>query len=150
MSCHRLVVSTSEIYHLARRAYVGPCYEIVGSFSKSLHNRVFHDFVWDIEAVCVFDESPAWFASTRISADRDVGIEVRDDPLPSILRLDCDSLEEKIHRRHETLQSTGTTVSYQTFPVAMRYHSQFAVQGERNDRQATYSRVRAETRVSLS
>lgn len=117
MSCR--VVSASKSDHRAARAYIGPGYEVVGGFSKSIHDGVLHDFVWNVEAVRVLDKSPAGFTSARIPADRDVGIEVRDNPLPSILRLDSDGLEEKVHRGHETLSGTGATVLYQTFPVAM-------------------------------
>ena len=108
------------------RTYVGPRDEVVGGFSECLHNGVLNDFVWDIEAVRVLDESPAWFTSARIPADGDIGIEVRYYPIPSVLRLDRDGLEEKIHRGHETLLGTGATVLYQAFPVATSYCSQFA------------------------
>lgn len=113
--------------YLTRRTYVGPRYEVVGGFSESLHDGVFYDFVWEIEAVCVLDERPAWFAPARVPADCDVGIEVRNNPVPPILRLDCDSLEEKIHRGHETLLGTRATVLDQAFPVAMSAHGQFTV-----------------------
>lgn len=107
-------------------AYVGPRYEVVGGFSESLNNGVFHRFIWDIKPVRVFDEGPAWLASARIPADIDVRIEVRNNPVPSILRLDCDSLEKEVHRGHETLLGTGATVLDQTFPVTMQDHGQFS------------------------
>ena len=110
------------------RAYVRPRHKVVGGFSESLHDRVFYDFVWDIEVVRVLDESPARFASARIPADRDIGIEIRDNTIPSVLRLDCNGLEEKVHRGHETLLGTGATVLRQTFPVAMPDRGQFAVE----------------------
>jgi len=116
-------MSASESDHLPGRTHVGPSYEVVGGFSEGLHNGVLHDFLWDIKAVRVLDESPAWFASARVSADCDVGIEVRDNPVPSILRLDRDSLEEQVHCRHETLLGTGTSVLYQALPVAMHDRS---------------------------
>lgn len=93
-----------------------------------------HDFVWDIEAVRVLDESPARFASARIPADCDIGIEVRYDSVPSVLCLDCDRLEEKVHCGHETLLGTGTTVSDQAFPVAMSNRCQFAMRDGKNKR----------------
>lgn len=118
-------------HHLAGRTYVGPRYEVVGGFPESLHNGVLHDFVWDIEVVRVLDKGPARFASARISADRDVGIEFRDNSVPPILRLYRDSLKEKIHRGHETLLGAGAALLYQTLPVAMQDCSQFAVRGGR-------------------
>ena len=132
MSCHRvryMSAGGSDHHHLAGRTYIGPRYEVVGGFPESLHNWVLHDFVWDIEAVRVFDKGPAWFASARISADRDVGIKFRDNPIPPILRLYRDSLKEKIHRGHETLLGAGAALLYQTSPVAMQDCSQFAVRG---------------------
>ena len=110
--------------HQGGRAYVRPRYEVVCGFSESLHNRVFHHLVWNIELVRVFDESPARFASACIPADSNVRIEIRDNPVPSILRLDCDGLEKEVHRRHETLLGTGATVLDQTFPVAERDRGQ--------------------------
>jgi len=68
-----------------------------------------HYLVWDIETVRVLDKSPARFASAGVPADGDVGIEVGDDTVPSIFCLDCDRLEEEVHRRHETLLGTGAT-----------------------------------------
>jgi len=113
MSCHLVCYERWwESRSSGGRTYVGPRYEVVSSFSKSLHNGVPHDFAWDIEAIRVLDKSPAWFASARISADCDVGIEFRDNPIPSILRLYCDSLEEKIHRGHKALLGTGAAVLY--------------------------------------
>lgn len=55
-------------------AYVGPRYEVVGGFSESIHNGVLHYFVWEVESVRIFDESPAWFASACIPADINVRI----------------------------------------------------------------------------
>ena len=106
-------------------------------------------FVRDIESVRVFDESPAWFTSARIPADINVRVEVRDNPVPSILRLDCDSLEKKVHCGHKTLLSTGATVLDQTFPVAVVDYSQF-LKLNKNREWTTHSRVRVETRVLLS
>ena len=131
-------------------AYIGPRHKVVGSFSESFHNGVLHDFIWDIEVVGVLDEGPAWFASARVPADCDVGIEVRYHPIPSILGLDRDSLEEKVHRGHETLLGARATVLYQAFPVAMLDRGQFVVQDRKNDEESTHSRVRVETRVLLS
>ena len=113
-------MSASESDDLTGRAHIRPRYEVVGGFSESLHNGVPHDFVWDIEAVRILDKSPAWFASARIPADCDVGVKFRDDPVPSILGLYRDSLEEKVHSGHEALLGTGTAILYQAFPEATR------------------------------
>ena len=112
MSCHSSVMSASEGDDLTGRAHIGPRYEVVGSFSESLHKGVPHDFVWDIEAVRVLNKSPARFASARIPADCNVGIKFRDNPIPSILRLYRDSLEEQVHSRHEALLGTGAAILY--------------------------------------
>lgn len=138
MSCHSFVMSVGESdSDLTGRAHIGPRYEVVGSFSESLHNGVLHDLVWDIEAVRVLDESPAWFASARIPADCDVGIRFGDNPVPSVLRLYRDSLKEKIHGRHETLLGTGAAILYQAFPEARRKYSKPAVHGGKTSERLT-------------
>ena len=119
MSCYWFVMSGGRGDYLKGRAYVGPRYEVVGGFPESLHNGVFHDFIWDVKVVRILDEGPAWFASARIPTDCDVGIEVRYSSVPPVLRLDRDGLEEKVHRGHETLLGTRATVLHQAFPVAM-------------------------------
>jgi len=136
-------------HYLAGRTYVGPRYEVVGGFPESLHNRMLHDFVWDIEAVRVLDKGPTWFASTRISTDCDVGIQFRDNPTPSILRLYRDSLEEKIHCGHETLLGPGAAVPYQTFPVAMQDCNQFAVRDGRRGAGGSLSSKSGNASVAL-
>ena len=143
-------VGESDSDPTARRAHIGPRYEVVRSLSECLHNGVCHDLVWDIEAVRVLDQSPAWFASARIPADCDVGIRFRYDPVPSILGLYRDSLEEKIHGGHETLLGTGAAILYQSFPEAKRNHSEPALSIAGSRVWATHSRVRMETRVPLS
>jgi hypothetical protein len=120
MSCHSFVMSVGESDDPTGRAHIGPRYEVVGGFSESLHHGVLHDLVRDVEAVRVLDESPAWFAPARIPADCDVGIRFRDNPVPPILRLYRDGLEEKVHGGHETLLGTGAAVLYQAFPEATR------------------------------
>ena len=130
-------------------AYVGPGYEVVGCFSESLHDWVFHHFVWDVESVRVLDESPAWFTSAGIPTHCDVRVEVRYDPIPTILRLDRDGLEEEVHSGHETLLGAGTTLFDKTFPVAMHQVGQFSVRSKKMVG-GSYSLVRVETRESLS
>jgi hypothetical protein len=136
--------------YVVGQTYVGPRYKVVGGFSESLHYGVFHHFVRDIESVRVFDESPAWFAPARISANCDVWVEVRDNPVSSILRLYRDGLEKEVHRGHETLLRAGATVLNQTFPITMQDRSQLIFRCGKNRKWTAHSRVRVDTRVLLS
>ena len=147
MSCHWFMSGAGVIIKRGV-AYVRPRYEVVCGFPESLHNGVFHHFVWDVELVCIFDESPARFTSACIPADSNVRIEVGDDPVPSILSLDRDRLEKEVHSGHETLLGTGAAVLDQTFPVTMQDRGQyfFLHSGE----SSAHSLVRLETRVLLS
>lgn len=67
-----------------------------------------HDFVGYIEIVSVFDKCPTGLASTGIATQGDIGLEIGNDALSTVVSLHVYSLEEEVHCLYKaSARSTG-------------------------------------------
>ena len=78
---------------------------------------MFHDFIRQIQAVRVFDQSPARLATRSIPSHDDVILEVRDDAGSSVTSLDRDGFKEQIHGVGEPLLRSWGAFGYEAGPV---------------------------------
>lgn len=81
---------------------------------------MFHDFVGQIQAVRVFNQSPARLATRSIPAHSDIILKVWDYAGGSVTGLDRYRLEEEIHGMDESLLRPWGAFSYEAGPVATR------------------------------
>jgi hypothetical protein len=59
-----------------REAYIRPRDNIIGGLLERTNNGVFKDLIWKIKAVCVLDKGEARLATTGVTTESNVGIEV--------------------------------------------------------------------------
>ena len=76
-----------------------------------------HNPVGQVQAVCVFDQSPARLASRSIPSEDDVILKVGDNPGGSITGLGGDGLEEEVHGVYKSLLGSWRAFGYETSPV---------------------------------
>lgn len=59
-----------------REAHIRPRDYIVCSLLERTYNGVFKDLIWEIKAVCILDKNEARFATTGVTTESNVGIEI--------------------------------------------------------------------------
>lgn len=82
--------------------HVRPSDQIVRRFVQILNDRVFHDLIRQVQAVRVFDQSPARLATRSIPSHNDVILKIRDNSGSSVTSLDSDGFKEEVHGVHES------------------------------------------------
>jgi len=88
---------------------------------------MFHDLVGQIQAIRVFDQSPARFAARGIPPHGDVILKVWYDAGSSVTSLDLDGFEEEVHGVGESFLAPRGALGYEAGPVTKRRIERSAV-----------------------
>ena len=100
--------------------YVRPGDKIVRRFIQTLDGLMFHNLVGQIQAVCIFDQSPGRLTSRSIPAHGNVILKTGNDAGGSVTSLDSDGFEEEVHGVDESFLRSWGTFSYEACPVTKR------------------------------
>ena len=99
--------------------HIRPSDQIIRRFVQTLNDGMFHDLVRQIQAVGVFDQSPARLATRSIPSHNNVILKVRDDTGSSVTSLDRDGFEEEVHGVHESFLGSFGTIGYEASPITV-------------------------------
>jgi hypothetical protein len=97
--------------------HVRPCDQIVCRFIHTLDNRMFHNFIRQIQAARILNQGPARLATRSIPPHDDIILEIGDEAGSSVASLDCNSFEKEVHGVGESFLRSWGAFGYEASPV---------------------------------
>ena len=75
---------------------------VVCCIVESTNRGMLHDFIGNVEVICIFNEGKARLAATGVAAEENIRLNVRNRVRLAIICLLGDGLEEEVESFYET------------------------------------------------